>query len=286
MSGNLKNIFFNAFQFTFCNSCIESDFQKMRDEKLKFLNKFILCIMLFQTVLGSVFISFFLEHYNTNNVFKFHFISTYIDTLLYLILLFIGWNAKNIKLIRWIHYMTYYIKIFFTISSRNIMLYFLKVDNSIFSMFFLYENIFRLIWVLFYVHSFYENLFLNMLTIATLYLTVPFLSTYEENAKGMEEIKNYSFFMVSISFFCYLVERFLRITYYHTWSAGKKAEWLSNVLNNINSGFISLKGGNISFVNIFLLKYLKMLRTLSKLESQRHDQCVVPSHPERKESKI
>jgi hypothetical protein len=281
-----NNIFFNLFQFTFCNSSTESDYQKMREEKLKFYNKIILCVMLLETVMCTLFNSFFLESYHINNVFKFDIISSYIDTILYLVLLFIGWYSENIRLIRWIHYLTYYLKIFFTISTRHIIIYYTNFADSILSVFYLYEINFRLIWVLFYVHSFYENFFLNLFSIATLYLTYPFLSTYEENSKGMQDIKTYSFFLLSVCCFCYILERFLRTSYYYNWSSVKKAEWLSNVLDNMNSGFISLKGGKITFINIFLLKYLKKLKFHCKLESQRNDHQMGISNQERKDSKI
>lgn len=243
--------------------------------------------MILESAMCAAFNSFFVDQLNSNSFLKFHFISSYADLMLYLIMLIIGWKSKSIRLVRWIHFLTYYLKIYFTISTRHIIIYCTNVDTTtIFSVFYLYEINFRLIWVLFYIHSFYQNLILNILSIASLYLTIPFFTINEVNSKAMIDIKTYSFFLMSVSCFCYILERSLRTSYYYNWSARKKAEWLSNVLNNMNSGFISMKEGEVSFINIFLLNYLKKLKFNTRLESQRNDQNNLSSQTERKESKF
>lgn len=271
MSVNTKNIFFNMFQFSFRNTETEKDYQKLREEKLRYYYKFLLGFLFFLSCFCSVFISFYLENYNKNNTLKFDIISSYLTTTLYLILIPIGWNSKNIKTMRWINYIIYFFGIYFNRSFRHILLSCTTINDSVVHLAYFLEINIRMIWALYYVHSFYENFLLNFLSIGTILLIVPFLSSYEDNIKAIVDIKTYAFILLVVSCFCYVLERHLRISFYYKWMAEKKFKWLSNVLNNMNSGFVSLKGGNLAFINNFLQKYLKDVKSHSKLITNRNE---------------
>lgn len=271
MLSNTKNIFLNFWQFRFRNPETELDYQKMRDDKLKEYKKIILCSLLLKSVFCSVFNSFFIEYFNTSNVLKYNFISSYFTTVLYLILLFFGWNSNKTSYLRWIHYIIYFFKVLFINSTRNIILTCSNINIVFLNLAYFLELNFRMMWATYYLLSFYELLLLNFLSLAAIFSIVPYISPFESNIKGLEDLKTYVFILTFVSSFCYVLERQLRISFYYSWTSEKKAKWLSNVLNNMNSGFVSFKCDKIAFINIFLLKYLKIFKMNNKLPTSKND---------------
>ena len=120
-------------------------------------------------------------------------------------------------------------------------------------------------WTSYYLLSFYEVSILNFLSCCTIFSIVPYITPREENVRGYEDLRMYAVILIFVSTFCYILERQLRISFYYSWTAEKKAKWLSNVLNNLNSGFVSFKSDKIAFINIFMLKHLKDLKLESRL---------------------
>lgn len=270
MLANTKNIFLNFWQFRFRNPETELDYQKMRDDKLKKYKKIILCSLLLKSVCCSVFNSFFIEYFNTSNVTKYNFISCYFTTVLYLILLLFGWNSNKTRYLRWILYLIYFFKAIFINSTRNIIITCSNIDIVFLHLAYFLELNCRMMWATYYLLSTYELLVLNFFSLAAIFSIVPYISPREINLKGLEDLKTYVFILTFISSFCFVLERQLRISFYYSWEAEKKAKWLSNVLNNMNSGFVSLKCDKIAFINIFLLKYLKNFKLNNKLPTSKN----------------
>lgn len=271
MLANTKNIFLNFWQSRFRNPETELDYQKMRDDKLKEYKKIILCSLLLKSVCCSVFNSFFIEYFNTSNVTKYNFISCYFTTVIYLILLLFGWNSNKTRYLRWILYIIYFFKVLFINSTRSIILTCSNINIVFLNFAYFLELNCRMMWATYYLLSFYELLLLNFLSLAAIFSIVPYISHFETNIKGLEDLKTYVFILTFVSSFCYVLERQLRISFYYSWTAEKKAKWLSNVLNNMNSGFVSLKCDKIAFINIFLLKYLKIFKMNNKLPRSKNE---------------
>lgn len=164
---------------------------------------------------------------------------------------------------------------------RNLLFKCSSINVAFLNLAYFFDVNVRLMWSSYYILSFYEIITLNILSIVTLFSIVPNISTEENLSKDLEALRNYVYFLSFSSTFVYILERQLIICFYCNWIAEKKAKWLSNVFNNMNSGFVSLKGDKIAFINNFLLKYLKNNKSLSKLQTIRNENIISSTETER-----
>jgi hypothetical protein len=197
-------------------------------------------------------------------MFSFDVITVYLSTLVYLIFLFLSCFCKNIKLLRWIHYFNFYLQIFIAIGFRYTIIRFSKVE--IFVLFYLYliDIVIRLVWVLLFIQTFIESFIWNLLSILTIWLTIPFLFSADVYNTAMTNFSSYTCALLVVIAFSYVLSRQQKRAFYFHWMADRKANWLTSVFENMNTGFISIKGEKISYINSFMLNQFKKIRKTIK----------------------
>lgn len=149
-----------------------------------------------------------------------------------------------------------------------------KVDISILFFMFLIDIVLRLTWVLLFIQTFIESFLLNMFSIFTIWLTIPFLFPADYYNTAMTNFSSYSCSILVVIGFSYILSRQQKKGFYFNWVADTKANWLTSVFENMNTGFISIKGEKISYINSFMLNQFKKIRNV--IRENKENQILRP----------
>jgi hypothetical protein len=265
-----EKIFINCLNLKMKNIQVESDYQEMKDNRLKFLNLSIILFSFLSSLAVMIFHYFFYQEFQELKFFKFNVIMCSITSVMYLVLMTWSYLTKKIKIIKMINYTIFFFQIFVIIAFRFAII---KVTNfySILLFFeYLLEIIVRLIWVVFFLHSFLESLVLNILSLITVWIVVPTL--FPEKLYNEEIINTlaYSFVLFSVIIIAYVLERQQKEAFYFHWQADTKAKWLINVFENLNSGFVSIKNSKISYINSYFKIFLQNIKFNDQIRKDKN----------------
>lgn len=262
-----EKIFTSPLNLKMENKQVESDFQKMKIKKFKFFHFKITLFSFISSLSVMIFQYFLYEKFQDIKFFKFNLIMNSIATVMYLLLMICSYLTNNIQIMKWIDYFIFYFQIFVIMAFRFAIIR--ATDASLILLFFEYliEIIVRLIWVLLFLHSFKESFFLNTLSLVTVWIVVT--SLFPEKSFNIEIINTltYSCVIISVIVIGYILERQQKEAFYFQWQANSKAKWLTNVFENLNSGFVSIKNSKISYVNSYFKKFLQNLKIIDKFQN-------------------
>jgi hypothetical protein len=251
-----EQIFINHLDLRFKNQKIESDYQNIKDKKLSIMCIPVAAFSLFSCMATVIFQYCFYDQYGGVKMFKFSFISTCIAFCLYAILLILVAYKKDVKTKRWINYIIFYFQIFAIVAFRYTIFRVAKVSSILLFLQYLFETIVRLLFLVLLLQSFLESLVLNIISLSTVWLIVPFLIPDEFYNDEILNTLNYSFVILGIISVSYVFQQQQKRAFYFQWKAGNKATWLTNVIENLSSGFISVKNGKINYINSFFINIL------------------------------
>jgi hypothetical protein len=252
----MENIFRNHLDLRFSNKKIESDYQSNKDKKLLVLFHPISIFSFISCVAIVIFQYFYYDEYESVNMFKFNLISTCVASCLYTLLIILVVYKKDVKTKTWIIYIIFYFQIFAIMAFRFTIFRLAKVSSILLFLQYLFEIIVRLLFVIFFLHSFLESLILNLISISTVWIVVSILIPDEYHD---DEIKNtliYSLVIIGFVLVSYVIEQQQKRTFYFQWKSDNKARWLTNVFENLRSGFVSVKNGKINYINSFFIEIL------------------------------
>jgi hypothetical protein len=258
-------MFASEFKLNYNNENIELDYQKMRDIKLLTFNKWIVNFSFISAIAVAILQSTNFEMVNKYGFFKFNIVMNYIAIFVYLVFIFISCLSKNMTVLRRIHYIVFYFQIFVIMGFRfEFFIIYSSMSKMIFFEY-LIEMFVRMVWVILFLHSFLESLILNSLVIVTVWLTVPFLYPTENFNDEMINSLAYSCVIFLVMVIAYILERQQKIAFYYLWQSYRKAKWLTSILDNLNSGFVSVKSGRIKYINSFFISHFEKYKHTSKL---------------------
>jgi hypothetical protein len=267
-------IFENCFYLKFTNKNSEMEYMKMRDKKLFY---FSLAIILFSMVASWATMVFQYVYYKQNEsiiFFKLNVIMTTIASIIYIFLLVVGIRTKNIKIIRLINYFIFYFQIYVIIAFRYTIFRVVSVTPLLLFLEYLIETIVRLIWVVGFIHSFVESLLLNLISLITVWLYIPFLIPGNFYDEEIRNTVNYTLVIIAVTSISYLLERQQKEAFYYRLKADAKFIRLTNSFENLKSGFVSLKNGKISFINKHLKDILLNEKFKEKAETRRNSAII------------
>jgi hypothetical protein len=253
-----------GFNLKFQNENIEEDFQEMKEKKFLFFNKWIVLFSFTSAVAVFILQSTNSEKFDQYVFFKFNITMNIIAIVMYFIFIFFSIFSKNLRILRWVHYILFYFQIFVIMAFRFEIFKTQSSTSTLIFFEYLIEMFVRLIWVVLYIHSFLESLILNSLVILTVWLTVPFLYPTENFKDEMINSLAYSCVLFMVMVIAYIIERQQKLAYYFLWQAASKAKWLTSILDNLNSGFVSIKSGRIKYINSFFINQLEKFKHTSK----------------------
>jgi hypothetical protein len=257
-------MFASGFNLKFKDENIEEDFQEMKEKKFLFFNKWIVLFSFTSAVAVFILQSTNSEKFDQYVFFKFNITMNVIAIVMYFIFIFFSIFSKNLRLLRWVHYILFYFQIFVIMAFRFEIFKTQSSTSTLIFFEYLIEIFVRLIWVVLYIHSFLESLILNSLVILTVWLTVPFLYPTENFKDEMINSLAYSCVLFMVMVIAYIIERQQKLAYYFLWQAASKAKWLTSILDNLNSGFVSIKSGRIKYINSFFINQLEKFKHTSK----------------------
>ncbi len=246
----------------------------MRDKKLFY---FSLAIILFSMVASWATMVFQYVYYKQNEsiiFFKLNVIMTTIASIIYIFLLVVGIRTKNIKIIRLINYFIFYFQIYVIIAFRYTIFRVVSVTPLLLFLEYLIETIVRLIWVVGFIHSFVESLLLNLISLITVWLYIPFLIPGNFYDEEIRNTVNYTLVIIAVTSISYLLERQQKEAFYYRLKADAKFIRLTNSFENLKSGFVSLKNGKISFINKHLKDILLNEKFKEKAETRRNSAII------------
>jgi signal transduction histidine kinase len=169
--------------------------------------------------------------------------------------------TRNNNIQHCLSYMNYYL-ILFVIATYNYYLFFrLNIDELIYTLTLIIEICLRMSWFFLGVIDFVPGIYLQVISMVTtctiFFVIIPVNLLYR--------LSVYSLIHVLISGVTYFYLKELKISYYYYLSMWKKYEWFKNVIDSMNSGFISIKDREINYCN-------NALRNLFKRSVSMNDQ--------------
>lgn len=260
-----EQIFESKLTLKYLKNEIEEKYRSDGDTKLMNSNKAIIFSILIASIADTILNSCFIDTNVLNEMFQTVLITTYLTTCIMITFTFIAIFSKNIRLIRWIHYFTYFILVFIFVNFRYTIFRVAKINTVVFYFLVIIEITIRLIWVIIGLQSFLECLMLNGMSIVFMWALYPPVFPKEIFYDGMINYMVYSTALLVCIVFSYVLERQQKLAFYFNWVAEKKAAWLASVFENMNAGFISIRGDTITYINSFLLKqFYKIKRNKEK----------------------
>jgi hypothetical protein len=255
-----ERIFRSGFTLKYLDSEIEDEYIKERDSNLNKLHNKILIshflMSIFVMILNSCYI---LEFFNLK-AFQLVVITSYLTSFILGIFIIISMKIKNGKTVKFMQYVIFYFIFLIFINFRYTVFRLLNIHKLIFYLFIQLEFIIRMFWVVLRIQNFVECFYLNLISLCTIWLVYPLVYPAEYFNDAMVNYAIYSTIFFMTVCVGYIIEKQQKISYYFHSMSEKKANWLTNVFENMNEGFLSIKGNKISYINPYIIKQYEYTR--------------------------
>jgi hypothetical protein len=248
-----QKIFTNLYNLKYSKQEIEVEFNLVKDKLLKKYIKTI-TILTFLISFGPSIVISNLFSFSELKSFKMIMCFSYFMNFSCLIMTFTTFLSKNIKFMKIIIYLNYYFILFFILNIRYPLVHFVKSD-IMYIFFLVCADVFiRTLWIIYEIFTFLELFTLNLLSAISMWaiytpvgeakmLQIDFLIS------GVNSIC-----LIIVILFGFISERNQKKAFYFKYKTERKAQWLDNVLDNMKTGFLSIKGEKITYVNNYLEK--------------------------------
>jgi hypothetical protein len=258
-------IFKNCFTLNYKKLEIENEYHKKRHSQLFALNRYIIISLVLLNIISTILT----VEFTRNETKSFWLLIKYtaiISTSLYVTLLFMCLFSKNVKILRWCHYLAYLLILFTFSNFFNTLSHKLQMSLYLANLIYVLEILLRMCFSIFLIQCFLENIILNGLTCILIW--VLYLPALDENViltATYAQLAYTAIFLVLIGF-SYVLEKQQKNAFYFQYTHAKKLEWLTNVFENMNTGFLSIRGDKITYMNSFLQnKINKLKQPLNKI---------------------
>ena len=256
---NSKTIFRNCFTLRLKDKQIEEKFQKHKLENIYYFNKFFLIFLLVQSIFVTVFIYTKIKLFNMSTLISFPIIASSMVTLILSVFLIFEIKKIPSNYYVWVHNFTYYLTLYVNYNLRIVILRIFKVDPQVTVYLVIIEILFRFVWMLLAFQNFVQCFLLNILTLTSLWILIPILSPKDIYNSTLINTAGYTIGLILVQIYQYLFERKNKQAFYYNAFSRRTADWLTGVFENMNTGFITIKSGKISFLNSYLKNLLKKI---------------------------
>jgi signal transduction histidine kinase/CheY-like chemotaxis protein len=247
-----ENIFESLITLKLKDKYYEQAYQGKRYKKLKRYNiilssiLFILSIAL--TVIYALNIKVMLSEFSSMYVTYLHFVTTFIIG----INLILSITVKNLNIQGWITYINYIYIILIFANCRFFFVYILHVDLLIYTLLFVAEMFFRKAWFFLGIIDFMPGVYLQVITIVINYILLFALIPLELQFRFSVTAG----ILIITSGIMYFLIKEQKKSFYYYLSMKNKYEWFKNVIDNMNSGFLSIENQQIQYINSTMVKFL------------------------------
>jgi nitrogen-specific signal transduction histidine kinase len=248
-----NNIFDSNITLNFRDKLYET---KYRERKFRSLQKYNIIHSIILTILSMSLSIFMLVEFPTFNetlADRFTAIFTFVTAMLSLVLLLLAILIRNFKLQDYVTHVNYMMVLFIFINYRYMLLIIYKVDVYIFVLIFTLETIIRLTWFFLGCINFVRGVYLQVLSVVLNFGILAALCPMNKSYR----FSIYTIIMISTTGLSYFYIREQKRSFYFNLTLTLKNEWYESIIDNMNSGFISIRDTKIHYVNNTLLRLFR-----------------------------
>jgi signal transduction histidine kinase len=246
-------IFNSIISLNFKDKFYESNYEK---EKLTYRRKYnIYCLVFLNCISIAITILMITEypHLKVQYTTYYSAILSYISGCLCIIFGLLSILVKNNAFQKWLTYLTYILILMAFSNFRYYCIFVLKIDMLIYTLIFVIEMKFRLIFFVTGLIDFVPGVYLQLIVIVinvSIFTPILPLSLYFR-------FSVYACLLVLTSAMSYFFSKERKRSFYYNLSLKIKNDWYESIIDNMNSGFISIKDTEIQYYNKTLLGFLK-----------------------------
>jgi hypothetical protein len=261
----VEQIFRSCINLKYKKSDIEEDFQKHKDGLIKDSIKLYTIILLICSFISSIVCSMYYTGFYQTMKFKGSTFSAYSTSVVYIFLFLVSRYSKKPKHLRWLNYLNYFFSFFVHINFRYPLIHFQKLSLVLYYTMLSFEMMVRLLWITTGILGFVESMVWNAFTTVALWgIYAPIGKDDGILENNMYLILGYSVLFFVHCAFAYFYEKKDRTSFYHSFFYERRMKWFNNTFENMNTGLLSLKGSNVTFVNNFLFYKLQMINSIKE----------------------
>lgn len=262
-------IFKNKFSLNFKDNEAEENYMCERSNSILKYYPYLFTFLLISSLSSSIFISFYIYDFFQITISKVIVITAYFSTFIHLVCGLILLKTKNFKIIKWLNITTSFLFFFTNLSMRFVLLRILHVYNDTLFYLLMIEIIIRLTWVILLIQGFYECFFYNFLPIVIALTLEPFIYPTQIFKSGLLNGTACVTNEIVVLILAYFIEKQIKKAFYYFWISNKKNKWLTNIFDNMNTGFFSIKDKKIIFINNYLLNIFEKINKSIELEKSK-----------------
>jgi hypothetical protein len=262
-----ETIFENKFFLTYNRKEIELEYLKKVDSSILIYSKPITATLFFLSLLTSI-LNFCYSEYSTTIEFAIVRYVSYANSFLNLISLILLFFIKKTKTIRYILYLGYILFLFTAANFKYPLIVF--VHNKTFVLMIiilLNEILFRITYAVLTIFTFKDYLILNLIEIifiwAYLYPTSDPLIT----KVTIFFLCCYTFLFSYFSIYVYFLEKQLKSSFFFRYLYEDKYKLMDVLINNINTGILSIKNNKVSYLNDYLKNKLDSIKEEQEVQT-------------------
>jgi hypothetical protein len=237
-----------CFKDKFYESKYDQEMSISRKKYNLILSLIMTCISISISILMLLEYSSLQVQFNTYYSALFCFVTTLLTIFLTLLCLFL--NGKKSQ--EWLSHLNYMLILFVFADARYYFVWVLKIDLLVYALIFVFEVIFRLMWSVLGLVDFVPGVYLQVTSIVLNFLL--FFPLLPVHFYFRFSIYTCILILNSIMSYFYIIEQ--KRCFYYNLSLKLKNEWYESIIDNMNSGFISIKDKEIQYYNKTLLSFL------------------------------
>jgi hypothetical protein len=245
---------------------------KYKEEKHSFRRKYNIFHSLFLTCLIiTVSILMLLDYSNLDGSFNTHYstIFCFITGSLSIIITLLCIVIKGNKFQEWLTYISYILILFVFSNLRYYLVWIIQIDILIYALTFVIELIVRLMWFEFGLIDFVPGVYLQIIgMVLNLCIFAPIIPVHYYFRFSI-----YNCILVLTSIMSYFLIREQKRSFFYNFSLKLQNQWYESIIDNMNSGFISIKDKEIKYFNKVLLSFFK--QSSSGVEHFNNDEITI-----------
>jgi signal transduction histidine kinase len=246
-------IFSNRITLSFRDKYYETQYTKENFSSLRKYN--IILSLVLNCISIAITITLIIQYNQLKGIFCSQYLAifSFIAGTLNLILLLLCIIVRNKNTQKWLSYSNYIMILFVFVVYRFYFSFLIQVDYMIFALVFIIEMVFRLSLYVLGCIDFMPGVYLQVLSIVlnfALFAVMFPLETYFR-------FTIYTCILIFTTLMSYFYIKEQKSSFYYNMSLRFKNEWYKSIIDNMNSGFISIKEKRIQYFNKTILTYLK-----------------------------